>query len=90
MGDLTVLQTIGISMGIDAAPFWANLHLSKHECGFTDKLINEDNARAKIFQESFRFIDNFYALTDGGEFQKSYKEIYHLRTFKKQELELWY
>ena len=31
VGNLTVLQTISISMGINPAPFWANLYLSKHE-----------------------------------------------------------
>ena len=40
--NLTLLQTIDISMGIDPAPSWANLHLSKHEYDFMDKLIKED------------------------------------------------
>ena len=40
VGNLTVLQTIGIS--IDLTPFCANLYLSKHECNFMDKLIKED------------------------------------------------
>ena len=28
-------------MGIDPAPFWANLYLSKHEFDFMNKLIKE-------------------------------------------------
>ena len=40
VGNLIVLQTIGIST--DIAPFCANLNLSKHECDFMDNLIKED------------------------------------------------
>ena len=57
-------------MGIDPAPFWANLYLSKHECDFKGKLIRENIAQAKTFPETVRFIDDLCALNDGGEFQK--------------------
>ena len=76
VGNLIVAQTIGIPMGIDPAPFWANLYLSKHECDFISKLIKTDIARAKRFHGTFRFIDDLCALNDGGEFGNSYKEIY--------------
>ena len=76
VGNKIVLQTIGIPMGIDPAPFWANLYLSKHECDFMSKLIKTDISRAKKFHATFRFIDDLCAVNDGGEFQKSYRDIY--------------
>ena len=74
--NLIVLQTSDIPMGIDPAPFMANLYLSEHEFDVMGKLIKEDIARAKTFHEIYRFIDDHWALNDGGEFQKSFKEIY--------------
>ena len=38
--------------------------------------IKEDIALTKKFQGTFRFIDDICALNDGGQFQKSNKEIY--------------
>ena len=63
-------------MGIDPAPFWANLYLSKYECDFVNNLIKTDIVRAKRFHGTFRFIDDLCALNDGNEFLHSYKEIY--------------
>jgi len=76
VGNLIVVQTIGIPMGIDPAPFWANLYLSKHECDYVNNLIKTDVVRAKKFHGTFRFIDDLCALNDGNEFLNSYKEIY--------------
>ena len=50
------------------------------------KLIKKDIAQAKIFHGAFRFIDDLCVPDDGGEFQKSYKEIY----FKEVVLKLEY
>ena len=76
VGNKIVLQVIGIPMGIDPAPFWANLYLSKHECDFLKGLIRNDITRARKFHGTFRFIDDLCALNDGGEFENSYQEIY--------------
>ena len=65
MGNLTVLQTIGICMGIDPAPAWANLYLSKHECNFMGTIIKEGIEGAKTFHKIFRFTDDFCELNDG-------------------------
>ena len=73
--NLTVLQTSGIPLGVDPAPFMANLYQSKHEFDFMGKLIEENIARAKTCHRIYRFIDNLWALNDGREFQKSFKEI---------------
>ena len=69
MGNLTVLQTIGVSMGTDPAYFWANLYLSKHECDFMGKLIKQGIARAKSFHGTFRFIDDLCTFHDEKELQ---------------------
>ena len=74
MVTLNILQTIPKS--IDPASFGANLYLSKHECDFMVKLFKEGIAQAKKFHRIFWFIDDLWALNDGGEFQKSYEEIY--------------
>ena len=41
-----------------------------------DNLIKEDIPLAKMFHGTFRFVDDLCALTDGENFQTSYKEIY--------------
>ena len=76
VGNLLFKQCIGIPMGIDPAPFWANLHLYSYECAFITRLIKSDKARAIKFRHAVRFIDDECNLNDGGEFGKSYREIY--------------
>ena len=76
IGNKMLIQTIGIPMGIDPAPFWANLYLHRHEFKFMRTLISNDIARARKFHGCTRFIDDMCCLNDGGEFGKSYNEIY--------------
>ena len=63
-------------MGIDPAPFWANLHLYSYECDFITSLISSDKARAIRYLLAARFIDDECNLNDGGEFGRSFHEIY--------------
>ena len=76
VGNLLFKQCIGIPMGIDPAPFWANLHLYTYEDAFIFRLIKSDKGRAIKFRHSTRFIDDECNLNDNGEFGKSYREIY--------------
>ena len=76
VGNLLFKQCIGIPMGIDPAPFWANLHLYSYEYSFITRLIKSDKSRAFKFRHSTRFIDDECNLNDDGEFGKSYREIY--------------
>ena len=69
-------------MGIDPAPFWANLYLYRYEDKFIKNLISVDKVRARKFLRAFRFIDDECNLNDSSEFSKSYAEIY------PQELQL--
>ena len=76
IGNRLFIQDIGIPMGIDPAPFWANLYLHRLEFKFIHKLISKDMARARKFHACTRFIDDMCCINDSGEFGNSYKEIY--------------
>ena len=76
VGNLLVRQSIGIPMGIDPAPFWANLYLYSYEKKFILFLIKTDKARARKFLNAIRFIDDECNINDAKEFAKSFKEIY--------------
>ena len=76
IGDKLFHQCIGIPMGIDPAPFWANLHLYSYECEFITSLMRSDKGRAMKFRSASRFIDDECNLNDGGEFGRSFREIY--------------
>jgi len=69
-------QDIGIPMGIDPAPFWANLFLYHFESKFIQSLVTNGSKRAYNFHSVGRFIDDLCALNDRDEFSNSYKEIY--------------
>ena len=76
VGNLLLRQSIGIPMGIDPAPFWANLYLYYYENDFITNLISTDKIRARKFLNAFRFIDDQSNLNDSSEFSKSYADIY--------------
>ena len=76
VGNKLLIQTIGIPMGIDPAPFWANLYLYKYECEFVGDLAHGQLQKAKKFHGCSRFIDDLCCLNDGGEFGTSHHSIY--------------
>ena len=76
VGDSVFIQTIGIPMGIDPAPFWANLYLYEFEYSFMVKLRKSDITKSRKFHGCTRFIDDLICVNDGGEFKDSYKKIY--------------
>ena len=63
-------------MGIDPAPFWANLYLYHYENLYITKLIRTDRYKGFKFKNTFRFIDDACTLNDSDVFVQSYKEIY--------------
>ena len=63
-------------MGIDPAPFWANLFLYFYEEEYMKSLISSDKVKARHFHCTKRFIDDLCAINDGGEFGKACLEIY--------------
>ena len=77
VGNKILRQNIGIPMGIDPAPFWANLFLYHYENIFVQKLVSSGSPRAYNFHSTSRFIDDLCALNDKDEFFKSYEnDIY--------------
>ena len=82
VGNQIFKQDIGIPMGIDPAPFWANLFLYFYESKYIKSLISEGSTKAFHFHSIGRFIDDLCAINDRGSFSDSYKDIY------PQELEL--
>ena len=75
VGNSVFVQTIGIPMGIDPAPFWANLYLYKFECRFMKSFGSSDMTSRK-FHGCSRFIDDLVCLNDGNKFSDSFKKIY--------------
>ena len=76
MGNVVMRQAIGIPMGIDPTPFWANLFLYAYENQFISDLISTDKVKARRFLSTKRFIDDLCALNDGGEFGRVHQFIY--------------
>ena len=76
VGNYVMRQCIGIPMGIDPAPFWANLYLYAYENDFMTNLIGNNRLRAKRFHATRRFIDDLCGINDGGEFGRSHPDIY--------------
>ena len=69
-------QIIGIPMGSDPAPFFANFFLYFFEREWLLKLKRRDIVQARKFGNCFRFIDDLNILNDCGEFSQYISEIY--------------
>ena len=49
VGNSLLRQKIGIPMGIDPAPFWANFFLYTYENEYISELISNDKVKARHF-----------------------------------------
>ena len=91
VGNKLFRQTIGMPMGIDPAPFWANIYLYNYESKYVTELVKSNNTANKIIARKFhathRFIDDLCALNDGGEFGRQHKNIYSREMELKKEHE---
>ena len=76
VGNCILRQCIGIPMGIDPAPFWANLFLYVYECNYMSNLVQTDRSKSRLFFLIRRFIDDLCAINDDGEFGRVFREIY--------------
>ena len=65
--------------------FFANLFLYRYESWRINKTKKENNALARKFGKTVRFIDDLLAINDGNEFKKVYKEIYPTKLELKKE-----
>ena len=64
-------------MGIDPAPFWANLFLYVYESSYMSSLVQTDRAKARLFFLIKRFIDDLCAINDEGEFGRVFERFIH-------------
>ena len=76
LGNRLFRQVIGIPMGSDPAPFFANLFLYYYENKWVKSLKRIDAIRARKFCHTFRFIDDLFTINDGNEFCDHFNEIY--------------
>ena len=76
VGNVLLLQTVGILMGTDPAPFWSNLYLYNYISKYTANLTRTNNLIGRQFHSTFRFIDYLCALNTGGEFGQIFLEVY--------------
>ena len=76
IGKTIFRQKVGIPIGSDPAPFFANMFLFYYESEWIKKMSRIDFARARRLFNTFRYIDDLNALNDQGEFGRSAKEIY--------------
>ena len=63
-------------MGVDLAPFWANLYLHKYESKYITSLIWRNKLKGRQFHSTFQFIYDLCALNDCGEFGIAYFKVY--------------
>jgi len=76
VGNSILKQCIGIPMGIDPAPFWANLFLYHYESEYVKGLVSTGSSSAYNFHSVGRFIDDLCAFNDKDQIHKCYREIY--------------
>ena len=75
-GDKLFRQAIGIPMGSDPAPAFANLFLYHYESSWLDSTKKKNNILARKFGQVYRYIDDLIAINDGHSFETYHKEIY--------------
>ena len=76
VGPKIFCQIIGIPMGSDPAPFFANLFLYFYESKWMKELKKNDLIKARKLCNIFRFIDDLNSINDGGKLEGNYSNIY--------------
>ena len=76
LGNMLFRQDIGIPMGSDPAPAFANLFLYHYESTWLDSIKKSNNILARKFGQVFRYIDDLLTLNDGNSFESHFKDIY--------------
>ena len=76
LGSKLFRQDIGIPMGSDPAPAFANLFLFHYESLWLKSMRKNNNILARKFGQVFRYIDDLLALNDGKSFEQYHHEIY--------------
>ena len=85
IGNITMIQVIGIPMGSDPAPFFSNLFLAHKESDWIKAQRKLGTINVRKINYSFRFIDDLLSLNDGSTFEKHYKDIHPRKLELKKE-----
>ena len=64
-------------MGVDPAPFMANLYLYHDESTFMEQLTKTNYSEAKKYNKIQRYIDDLFALNNDGRIELHKTHIYH-------------
>ena len=75
-GESVFKQIVGIPMGSDPAPFFANLFLYHYESMWVRNLKKTNVQKARKFRHTFRFIDDLVAINDDNLFMNNFANIY--------------
>ena len=75
-GNLVMKQNIGIPMGTDPGPDFANLFLHFYEFNFLERNSKTQYMICKRLNYSFRYIDDIASLNSEGTFENAYMDIY--------------
>ena len=76
IANLALKQAIGIPMGIEPPPYWANVSLFFFESKYVQILIHKESKLAYEFHVASRFIDDLCTINDDDAFSSYYKYIY--------------
>ena len=85
IANITVIQVIGIPMGSDPAPFFANLCLAHKEAEWVKAQFKLGTISVQRINHSFRFINDLLSVKDDSAFEKHYKAIYPTELKQKKE-----
>ena len=77
MGNRVYKQVIGIPMGVDPAPFMANLYLYYDESTYMEQLAKTNYGEAKKYNKIQCYIDDLFALNNDGRIELNKELIYH-------------
>ena len=75
VGPKIFCQIIGIPVGSDPAPFFANYFLYFYESKWMNELKKNDLIKARKLRNIFSFIDDLNSISDGGELESNYSNI---------------
>ena len=84
-GNISLRQIIGIPMGSDPAPFFANLFLAFYEIRWINDQRKLGVINTRKLNNTFRFIDDLLSLNDDSIFESSYNSIYPTEMELKKE-----
>ena len=85
IGEHVFKQIIGIPMGSDPAPFFANLFLFYFEMKWMENLKKDNFVATRKYCNTFRFIDDLITINNAGHFEKNIEKIYPPELHLKKE-----